>query len=423
MLCSLVPIETELYDVLGAKDLHPDKNLNDPEAIEKFQELAAAYELLSDPDAREAYDSFGMSGIGGRGPGGAGGMNEEDFFAQFFGSGPQFGFGFGPGMGGGGKRTKGQDSVIPYEVTLEDLYNGKSVKMMMEKEIVCGTCKGSGAKGSAKPRKCAKCEGKGWTHVQTQIAPSRLGTSRAVCPDCEGHGEKLREKDRCKKCKGDKTVKEKTRQEIFVEQGMSDGQRIVLAGAGDQEPGVPAGDVIFVLKAHPHKSFERSGNDLLTTVKITLSEAVLGFNRILVNHLDGRGLHVSSPPGKVVSAGSSIVLRGEGMPTYKSPDMRGDLYVVLDIEMPDEQWMKSIDRPALEALLPPKKADVEPKPQVVDEVPYEESDMVEVRARSFPAGSDFFDQVFASQFGEGADDDAWEDDEDEDGAEPECRTQ
>ena len=211
------------------------------------------------------------------------------------------------------------------------------------------------------------------------------------------------------------------------------------------QPGLPAGDVIFVLKAQPHKSFERSGNDLATTVKITLSEALLGFDRILVNHLDGRGLRVSSPPGRVINPRQSIVLHGEGMPVYKTPDERGNLYVILDIEMPDQQWMKTIDRTvrfisltiqwhcdsclnlgqALEALLPPKKTDVEPRPAVVDEAEYEESDMVEVRARSFPADTDFFDQgfAFASQFGEGADEEAWEDDDDEGGAEPECRTQ
>lgn len=114
----------------------------------------------------------------------------------------------------------------------------------------------SGAKGSAKPKPCAKCDGNGFVMVQTQVGafhyclmmyiyhrccalcqlgPGRYGTSRAMCTDCSGHGEKLREKDQCKKCKGKKTIKEKTRQEIFVERGMADRQRIVLAGAGDEE--------------------------------------------------------------------------------------------------------------------------------------------------------------------------------------------
>ncbi|TFY82878.1 hypothetical protein EWM64_g1132 [Hericium alpestre] len=341
----------------------------------------------------------GVSGRGGAG-GGPAGMNADDIFADLFGGGMHFGFDMGGGMGGGRfkRRTKGEDSVIPYEVTLEDLYNGKTVRMMMEKEVECGACKGTGAKGSAKPKKCAKCDGQGWTAVHSQIGRGQLGVSRQTCSDCGGHGETLREKDRCKKCKGEKVVKEKLRQEIFIEKGMSDGQRIVLAGAGDQQA---SGDVIFVLKAKPNDSFERSGNDLLTSVKITLSEALLGFDRILVNHLDGRGIHLSSPPGKVIKSGQTLVLRGEGMPTYKTPDQKGNLYVVLEIEMPDEQWMQNIDRKTLESLLPPKKSDVEPRPDIVDEARFEESDMVE--------------------FGEG-EEEAWEDEE-EDMEQPECRQQ
>jgi len=142
---------------------------------------------------------------------------------------------------------------------------------------------------------------------------------------------------------------------------MTDGQRIVLAGAGDQEvsappppsdlgfnipiqPGLPPGDVIFVLKTQRHESFERSGNDLLATVSITLSEALLGFDRILINHLDGRGVRVTSPQGKVINAGMTIILRNEGMPTYKNPDARGNLYIVLEVEMPNEDWIGSVDR-------------------------------------------------------------------------------
>ncbi|KII89757.1 hypothetical protein PLICRDRAFT_39921 [Plicaturopsis crispa FD-325 SS-3] len=418
-------VETELYDILGvspdasegdikkayrqkAKEHHPDKNPNDPNAGTKFQEIGAAYEVLSDGNSRHIYDTSGIDGLAGRS--GPAGMDPADLFAEFFGGGPagggMFGFDFGHAGGGAGRRRKGQDSVIPYEVSLEDLYNGKHVRMNMEKEIVCGTCKGTGARGNAKPKECVKCTGKGWTYIQTQMGPGRMGTSRIACPECGGEGEKLREKDRCKKCKGEKTVKEKTRQEIFVEKGMSDRQRIVLAGEGDQEPGVPPGDVVFALKAEAHESFERSGNDLLTHVDITLSEALLGFSRILITHLDGRGIHVASPPGKIMKAGDSIVLRGEGMPIYKRPDEKGDLYIVFDIEMPDEQWLQSIDRKALESLLPPKKEEVEPRPEIVDEAKFEESDTVD--------------------FGEAEDD--WEDEHDDDdpygeGAQPECQPQ
>ncbi|KAI0784164.1 DnaJ-domain-containing protein [Abortiporus biennis] len=431
-----MPIDTAFYDLLGvhpeasedeikkayrkkAREHHPHKNPDDPTAGEKFQEMAAAYEILSSVETREMYDRYGKEGVSGRGGGGGGPtMDPADLFSELFGGGMHFGFDFG-GPGSRPRRSRGEDSVIPYDVSLEELYNGKSVKMNMEKEVVCNLCKGSGAKGAAKPKQCAKCEGRGWNMVQTQLSPGRIGTSRAMCTECGGQGEKLREKDRCKKCKGLKTVKEKTRQEIFIERGMADRQRIVLSGAGDEEPGVPPGDVVFVLKTRPHASFERSGNDLLTTVHITLSEALLGFSRILVTHLDGRGVHVTSPKGKIIKPGDSIVLRNEGMPVYKNPDQKGHLYVILEVDMPDEQWLKTVDVKALEALLPPKKAEMDPKPAVIDEVPFEESDIVDVRETPFN-GSNFFDHGFGTQFGE--DEADWEDEDDEHG-EPECTTQ
>ena len=98
------------------------------------------------------------------------------------------------------------------------------------------------------------------------------------------------------------------------------------------------------MKAIPHESFERSGNDLLTHITITLSEALLGFSRVIITHLDGRGIKLSTPPGKIIKPQDSIVLRGEGMPIYRRPDEKGDLYVILDIEMPDQAWLTSIDR-------------------------------------------------------------------------------
>ena len=105
------------------------------------------------------------------------------------------------------------------------------------------------------------------------------------------------------------------------------------------QPGIPPGDVIFKLKTARHPTFERSGSDLLTNVTVTLSEALLGFSRILITHLDGRGIHVSSPPGKVVKPKQSILIRDEGMPTFKNPDRKGNLFVVLDVEMPEPSWL------------------------------------------------------------------------------------
>ncbi|KAJ7220067.1 hypothetical protein GGX14DRAFT_515449 [Mycena pura] len=440
------PVETDLYDVLGVspdateaeiKKAYRTKvpssvslNINDPAASQKFQELAAAYETLSDPQLRHIYDSAGMDGLNSRG-GGMGGMDAADMFAQFFassGGGMNFGFDFGAGPSH--RKSKGENTVIPHSVTLEELYNGKTLKLNLEKEAVCGSCKGSGARNGAKPKTCASCTGRGWTTAQTSVSStmnlcrSQLRTSRVPCKECDSTGQKLKEKDRCKKCKGAKTVKEKNRQEVVIEKGMADKQRIILAGAGDEEPGTPAGDVVFLLQMTPHESFERSGSDLLTNVTITLSEALFGFSRILISHLDGRGVQVTSPPGKVIKHADTIVLRGEGMPVYKQPGVKGDLYLTLTIEMPDETWFKTVDQKTLLSLLPPKKADMDPPPPVVSTAAFEEADIEEVRERYFPASQDFFDHAFAHQFGE--DEDGWEDDEesDEDEFGPgECRPQ
>lgn len=101
---------------------------------------------------------------------------------------------------------------------------------------------------------------------------------------------------------------------------------------------------MFLLRASPHPSFERSGNDLFTQVTITLSEALLGFSRIAITHLDGRGIKISTPPGKITKPGDTIVIRGEGMPIHKQPDLKGDLYIGFKVEMPDSQWLNTVDK-------------------------------------------------------------------------------
>ena len=109
------------------------------------------------------------------------------------------------------------------------------------------------------------------------------------------------------------------------------------------QPKSPPGDVIFVLKEQPHPAFQRSGNDLLAKVRLTLSEALLGFSRIILTHLDGRGIEVTMPRGKIVRPEDTICLRGEGMPHYKYQDVKGDLFVTFDVEFPDEKWAMSVD--------------------------------------------------------------------------------
>ncbi|KAG8970252.1 hypothetical protein FRC03_010442 [Tulasnella sp. 419] len=390
-----------------AMEHHPDKNPNDAEAAARFQAMAEAYETLIDPDERAAYDRFGPDARGSGGGGMGGGMDPDDFFAHLFGGGMRFDMGGPGGPGGPGSRRKrqGADSTIPYEVSLEDLYNGKTAHFNIERGVICGQCKGSGGKPNTKPVKCPKCGGKGITLINRSLGNGRIGVSQVVCPDCVGEGKKYRDKDKCKKCKGDKTVKEKKRLEIYIEKGMSHKQRIVLHGEGDQEPEVETGDVVFVLHQKDHPTFERSGSDLKTKVHITLSEALLGFSRILITHLDGRGIHIESQAGKVIKPGDSIVVAAEGMPIYKRSDQKGDLYIQFEVDMPPDGWLQGVDVKSLEQLLPPKKADLVPRPAIVDEVQYKSSDI----------------ENFGKNDDDDDDEENWTDDDEEGG--PECRTQ
>lgn len=407
-----------LYELLGVKSsastteikaayrkkamqYHPDKNPNNPEAHAKFQEIAAAYEVLVDDQTREMYDQFGLDGLSGGGMGGPG-VSPEDLFEHLFGGGggPSFGFaGFGPG--GARRRRRGEDSINPYEVTLEELYVGKTVKMQLEKTVVCNACSGSGGKPGTKPKQCSRCEGEGVIMSTRAVGGATVGFSRITCPQCKGSGKTIREKDRCKKCKGEKVGKERKRVEINIEAGMPDGHRIVLVGEGDQEPDMAAGDVVFVLQQKEHESFERSGSDLLAHVRITLSEALLGFSRVILTHLDGRGIRFDSRrqgnEKKIYKSGDTVVIKGEGMPVWKKdrrasmsgPVEKGDLFVLFEVEMPTEDWLETVDVQALKALLPPGKPDI--PAAVVEEAKFEAGDL--------------------SAFGDG-DEDAWEDEED-----------
>ncbi|KAJ1307579.1 hypothetical protein OPQ81_001676 [Rhizoctonia solani] len=380
-----------------------DKNPDNPDAAQNFQDISAAYETLIDDHKRAHYDRFG------RDKGGPGmfdddiGIDPDDLFAHLFG-----GMGMGPGMFGmggmgpgpsRGHSARSKDSVIPYEVTLEDLYNGKTVQMNMTRDVICLQCNGSGGKAKATPTQCTRCTGKGWVNVNQMLAPNQIGVSRSPCPDCDGEGKKIREKDRCKRCKGKKTVAESKKIDFTIKRGMQDRTRITLSKQGDQVPGQETGDLIFILKLKDHKSFEVHGSSLMTIVHITLSEALTGFNRVLFTHLDGRGIRVASDDKKIIKSHDVIKITGEGMP-IPDTSKKGDLYVTFVVDMPDDEWFKGLNESALEALaklLPPKKPDL-PANHVTD-VTYTDAD------------TDEFD-------------DEWEDEEDDDEEDgPECRHQ
>lgn len=313
--------ETKYYDALGvspdaddaklktayrkgALKHHPDKNAHDPGAAEKFKEISHAYEILSDPQKRQIYDQYGEEGLEQGGGGGPGGMGAEDLFAQFFGGGGGGGFG---GMFGGGMREQGPKKARTihhvHKVSLEDVYKGKVSKLALQKSVICSKCDGRGGKEGA-VKTCTGCNGVGMKTMMRQMGPM-IQRFQTVCPDCNGEGESIREKDKCKQCNGKKTVIERKVLHVHVDRGVQNGTKIDFRGEGDQMPGVQPGDVQFEIECKPHPRFQRKGDDLFYHAEIDLLTALAG-GAIYIEHLDDRWLTVEILPGEVVSPGKHL---------------------------------------------------------------------------------------------------------------------
>lgn len=274
------------------------------------------------------------------GPGGPGGVDLDDILAQMFGMGGGAGGGMPPGFGGdaGPRRPrKGRDEEQRYQVTLEELYKGKTVKFASTKNIICSHCKGTGGKEKAKPQTCERCKGNGVTVGLRSVGPGLVTQERMICDTCTGTGKIFKEKDKCKKCKGKRTTSEKKVLEIYIPRGAHQGERIVLEGEADQVPDQTPGDIVFTLAEEEHDIFERAGDDLSAELVVTLAEALTGFSRIVLKHLDGRGILLNHPQGKVLRPGQVLKVPGEGMPLKKS-DAKGDLYLVVKIDFPEDGW-------------------------------------------------------------------------------------
>jgi len=342
-----MPKDNKLYDLLGvgrdanesdirksyrklAMQYHPDKNPNNPAAVEKFKEISHAYEVLSDPEKREIYNQYGEEGLKDNG---GGGFSAEDIFSQFFGGGFFGGGGSRRGGGGPPRQRRGEDLQHPFKVTLEDLYKGKSAKLSLQKTILCPECAGKGSKNPGAVKRCDGCKGQGIRVTLRPIAPGMVQQLQQTCPDCRGAGEVIREKDRCTRCAGTKTSSEKKVLEVFVDKGMRHGQKIVFAGEGDQAPDIVPGDIIVVLQQKEHNVFRRDGDDLHMEQELTLQEALCGYE-LHITHLDGRVLRVRGAPGEVVTPGDIKCIQNEGMPIHKRPYEKGRLIIKFNVQFP-----------------------------------------------------------------------------------------
>ncbi|CAG7717492.1 unnamed protein product [Allacma fusca] len=351
--------ETQYYDILEVKPsctpeelkkayrklalkYHPDKNPNEGE---RFKLISQAYEVLSDPQKRQIYDDGGEEAIKGQGGGGSSGFSSPmDIFDMFFGG----------GFGGGGRREKerrAKNVVHQLSVGLEDLYNGTTRKLAVHKNVICEKCKGTGSKSGKQPEKCGQCKGNGMIFRVHQLGPGMIQHVQTACPECSGTGEKLSAADRCKQCSGKKIMKDRKLVQIHVEKGMQDGEKIVLHGEGDQEPGIAPGDIIIVIDEKPHRVFKRVNTDLITQMDLELVEALCGFQKT-IETLDSRVLVVTAIPGEIIKPNEVKCIMNEGMPIQRNPQEKGRLIVQFNVNFPKSLNLDLV--PQLESCLPPR---------------------------------------------------------------------
>ncbi|KAK3900878.1 hypothetical protein C8A05DRAFT_45370 [Staphylotrichum tortipilum] len=355
-----------------ALQYHPDKVPEDVrvESEARFKAITQAYEILRDEEKRHLYDTHGMAAFDPT-RGGGPEVDLNDIISQMFG----MNMGGMPGGGGPRRPRRSPDEEQPYKVTLEELYKGKTVKFAAEKQVICGQCKGTGAKDKVKPNQCERCRGIGRQEAFRQVGPGLVRKEVIPCDHCQGSGMYYKEKDRCKKCKGKRTVKESKALEVYIPRGSMQGERIVLEGEADQLPDMTPGDLIFHLIEEPHDNFTRIGHDLSADLHVTLAEALSGFSRVVLKHLDGRGIHIDHPRGKILRPGDVLKVAGEGMP-FKRGETKGDLYLLVKVDFPENGWLSGdSEYEALQKLLPPPAAPIQA--DEVDEVHYEEDADIE----------------------------------------------
>lgn len=233
----------------------------------------------------------------------------EDILSRVFGS---FFSGMG-GMGGmGNRRPKCEDKIMQQVVQLEDLYmGGKTFNLDLQRVVICKNCDGRGGKlGAAKS--CQSCRGTGTRVTIQQLGIGIAQQINSRCPDCNGIGEKYHDRDRCNVCRGNRTKEEKKVLDVHIDKGMQNMQKIVFREEGNQIPDCDKGNVIVVLVQAPHSIFQRSGNDLVISHKLTLTEALCGFN-IPLKHLDDRQILIQCKPGDIIKQGALKVVKGEGI--------------------------------------------------------------------------------------------------------------
>lgn len=309
-----------------ARQLHPDVN-PDPASQQRFKEVTAAYEVLSDPAKRQVVDLGGdplSNGNGGGDP--FADMGLSDIMNAFFGGG-MGGMGGGRGRGPRSRVQPGQDALIPVDLTLEECASGVAKDLTVDTATLCTVCHGSGCAEGTTPTTCEACRGLGETQ---QVQRSLLGqviTTRP-CRTCRGYGTVIT--DPCRQCNGDGRVRTRRTARANIPAGVGDGVRVRLAGQGEVGPGGGSpGDLYVEIRELPHERFTRDGVDLHCTVRVPMTAAALGAS-LSLDTLDAtEDLDIQAG----TQSGTILTLRGHGMPQLRG-SARGNLFVHVEVATP-----------------------------------------------------------------------------------------
>jgi molecular chaperone DnaJ len=314
-----------------ARELHPDVS-DHPEAHERFREAAEAYEVLSKPETRDLYDRYGHEGLR------TGGFRPTDFdiggladiFAAFLGDDLFGGLGARPGR----RPARGADVLAEVAIELVEAAQGTTRTVLFPVAVACSECRGTGAAPGTSPVTCETCAGLG--RVQS-VSTSMLGqiVRTQSCPDCGGTGQRI--ETPCEECAGTGRVTEQRELDVEIPPGIHDGQRIRLSGEGHAGAlGGRAGDAYVLVRVRPDPRFVREGNDIISSVDLTMTQAALGAT-VPVPTLEG-DLELEFEAG--TQPGEIHVLRGKGMPVLQGRG-RGDHRVLVNVAVPrnlsDEQ--------------------------------------------------------------------------------------
>lgn len=316
-----------------AKELHPDRNSDNPNAEAQFKEANEAYDVLKDPDKKAAYDRFGHAafegGMGGGPRRGHAGAQQGDFasafsdvFEDLFGD--FMGGQSGRGAGGRTRATRGSDLRYNMRISLEEAFAGQQKTITVPTAVQCSTCEGKGTEGASEPATCPTCSGMGKVRAQQGFF-----TVERACPTCSGAGQII--KNPCKVCGGGGRVEKERQLSVNIPAGVETGTRIRLSGEGEAGlRGGPTGDLYIFIDVEDHPIFQRDSVNLYCAVPVSMTAAALG-GEVEVPTIDGGRSRVKVPAGS--QTGRQMRLRGKGMPALRGGGS-GDMMIELAIETP-----------------------------------------------------------------------------------------